>query len=353
MAVFDLKELKKIPYIKTEDLHGRTLTCLTFFDEGEWRVWLAAGNFLLEAKAWPAEAFYFAREPAEARDFSSHFLNFMAQRASYASLMRPLNGLQDDFYNLAAIFAKLEIFKGMSATTKEGMSRIVVTEVEYLFSVCRSIFDLLYEINKIIWKGTRINGEPNKKQLPPKLSKLMQNGESRSSAEVMIKKFNLPTAWADFYERHMDFFMSLRAFRDNIIHNGSQVKSIFAGDGELLVSRKHRPFNEMNIWHEHELQENEIAPLIPALAFVAHQTLAACEDFTVMLEETIEFPPPLVPEMFLFVRGYHTGAFYEKVFDVSARLRAVRENEDELQEKSSDQSVTDFSSAESNDEDKA
>ena len=72
-----------------------------------------------------------------------------------------------------------------------------------------------------------------------------------------------------------------------------------------------------------------------------------------MLEETIEFPPPLVPDMFLFVRGYHTGAFYEKVLDVSARLRSVRGERDSPQENSAGQSVTDFSPAASNDEEEA
>jgi hypothetical protein len=325
VTTLSLSEFEKIPYLNTQTLSGRVFTCLTFYDEGEWRVWLAAGDKLIEVKAWPSEAFYFSKEPAAPGDFCSHFLDFMAQRASFPIMIKPLNGLQDDFYNLSAVFAKLEIFRKMSLIDRNGLSRILVTEVEYLFSVCRSIFDLLYEIHKTMWKGILINGEKTKNQLPSKLSTLMQNGDKPSTAKVMMAKYGLPEAWAVFYEKHSIFFLSLRSFRDNIIHHGSQIHSIFVGEGNLSVSRKHRPFNEMNIWHSHEIEENEVVPLIPALAFVSHQTLAACEDFSIMLESTIDFPPPLVPGMFLHVRGNHTAEFFNTVLDITTRLKALRE----------------------------
>lgn len=326
MTTLSLSEFEKIPYLDTKNIDGRIFTCLTFYDNGEWRVWLAAGEKLVEVKVWPSEAFYFAKEQAAPGDFSSHFLNFMAQRASFPQMMKPLNGLQDDFYNLSATFAKLEIFREMSSTSKSGLSRIVVTEVEYLFSVCRSIFDLLYEIHKTTWENILINGEKNSRKLPSKLSKLMLHETKPSNAKIMMEKYNLPLAWAEFYESHLDFFLSLRSFRDNIIHHGSQISSIFVGDGKLSISRKSRPFNEINIWHDHELEENDVAPLVPALAFVAHQTLAACENFTLMLESTIDFPPALVPDMFLFVRGNHTELFFDTILDITTRLRGLQIN---------------------------
>ncbi|BAQ79814.1 hypothetical protein [Pseudomonas sp. St29] len=326
MTTISPSEFNKIPYLDTENVCGRIFTCLTFYDDGEWRLWVAAGEKLLEMNAWPCEAFYFSKEPAAPGDFFSHFLNFMVQRASFPQMIKPLNGLQDDFYNLSAIFGKLEIFRKMSLSTRDGLSRIIVTEVEYLFSVCRSIFDLLYEIHKKIWNNILINGEKNKKNLPTKLSKLMLNDTKPSNAKIMMEKYNLPLAWAQFYESHLEFFLSLRYYRDNIVHHGSQLSSIFIGDGELSVSQNSRPFNEINIWHDHEVKENNIVPLVPALAFIVHQTLAACENFTVMLESTIEFPPPLVPDMFLYVRGNHTELFFETILDITTRLRARQEN---------------------------
>ncbi|MCF6148183.1 MAG: hypothetical protein E3K37_05945 [Candidatus Kuenenia sp.] len=130
-----VSELSKISHVNSSDLKGRFLASLTFFSQNEWEMWVPAGGELIRMKGWPAEAFYFAEEPEKESDIYSYFLNFLAQRANFSFIQKPYSGLVDDFYNLSAALAKLEHFYKHKDEIGSGVSRIVATEVEYIFSV--------------------------------------------------------------------------------------------------------------------------------------------------------------------------------------------------------------------------
>jgi hypothetical protein len=55
MANIDLSKLSVIPYLDVSNLHGRFISTLMFYDAGAWRMWISAGDQLVEIKAWPAE----------------------------------------------------------------------------------------------------------------------------------------------------------------------------------------------------------------------------------------------------------------------------------------------------------
>jgi hypothetical protein len=59
----ELTKLSAIPYLDVLHLQGRFISTLTFYDAGNWRMWIPAGDQLVEVKAWPAEAFYFSSGP--------------------------------------------------------------------------------------------------------------------------------------------------------------------------------------------------------------------------------------------------------------------------------------------------
>jgi hypothetical protein len=67
MEKIDLSKLAAIPYLDLSDFQGRALSSLCFHD-GDWKMWISAGDQLIQTHAWPAESFYFARAPERPSD---------------------------------------------------------------------------------------------------------------------------------------------------------------------------------------------------------------------------------------------------------------------------------------------
>lgn len=321
MANIDLSKLSIIPYLDISNLHGRFISTLIFYEDGAWRTWISAGDQLVEIRAWPAESFYFAVEPESPTDICFHFLDFIAQRASFPRLQKPILGLRDDVFNLSASLAKISHLNASKDTVGPGVSRMVVTEVEYLFSVCRSVFDLLQEIASGLWETINLHDASlNKKPLKDTFSKMVLFQGRSSTENELIERFGLPAPLADYYVRNTNFFMTLREFRDNIIHRGSQIQTIFSSETGFLIQHSLRPFSDMAIWSEEEQQPNDLVPLFPALCVIVHKTLSACEDFSSTIEQIIQFPPQIAPNMRFFMRGFFNDSFSAALHDANSRL---------------------------------
>jgi hypothetical protein len=321
MQSVDISQLAKIPYLDIGNLQGRFASNLLFHDEGNWRMWLLAGKELVEIKAWPAEAYYFARAPEAPTDICFEFIDFIAQRASYNEVQKPILGLWDDIFNLSTSLAKIAHLHKTKDELGTGVSRMVITEVEYIFSVCKSIFDLLQEIISTLWQWIHLL-DPSvlKKPLRDTFSKTLLHKGQASTAAELTSRFGLPMQLSEFYVRHSAFFMTLREFRDNIIHRGSQVQTIYPGDNGFLISDSVRPFSSMKIWREDEKQTNNLVPLMPALGTVIRNTLAACEDFSTTIQQVIQFPPPIVPGMRFYMRGFFNELFSAVMLDAAQRV---------------------------------
>ena len=284
-------------------------------------MWIPAGNQLIEVKAWPAEAFYFSVEPESSVDIYLHFLDFIAQRASFPELQKAICGLQDDVFNLSASLAKVLHLHTARDVVGTGVSRMVVTEVEYLFSVCKSIYDLLQEIASSLWETIHLHDSSvRKKPLKETFSKMVLFKGRESTQQELSERFGLPQPLAAYCPRNAKFFMSLRDIRDSIVHRGSQIQTIFSSDTGFLIQRSLKPFSDMEIWRDEERHSNDLVPLFPALGVVIHNTLSACEDFSSTIEQVIQFPPPVVPGMKLFMRGYFNGLFSATLRDATSRL---------------------------------
>ena len=305
MAQVKLTELSEIPFLDVGNIQGRLILSLTFYVKGDWSMWIPTDKGIQKIKGWPAEAFYFGDTPELGTDIYFHFLDFLTQRASFASIQKPLRGLNDDFFNLSASLAKLDLLYKKRDEVKAGVSRMVSTEIEYIFSVCRSIFDLLQEIIAQLWTTVRLVDEKAKKQfLPETFSKATALLQKNSRSDCLVEKYGLPSQLAEFYIRNFQFFSSLREFRDNVAHRGSSVDTIFSTERGFAVHDSQAPFSEYGVWTEEHKKANGLCSLRPAIGHVIHQTLAACEDFSRTIESIILFPPPIAPGLHLYMRGY-------------------------------------------------
>ncbi|MCF6148184.1 MAG: hypothetical protein E3K37_05950 [Candidatus Kuenenia sp.] len=152
-----------------------------------------------------------------------------------------------------------------------------------------------------------------KRELPETFSKaILFKGIPRTKGEFS-ERFGLPEQLDAFYCRYTDFFMSLRTFRDNIAHRGSSVDTIFSTEKGFAVSSKTQPFSEYGVWTEEHQLPNNLCSLRPAIGYVIHQTLLACEDFSQTISTVIQFPEEVVPGKHLFMRGFFSGHLISNV----------------------------------------
>lgn len=325
MATVDMQKLSQIPYLDVAELPGRFLSTLMFYDSG-WRMWMVAGDAgdqLIEVKAWPAEMSYFSAAAEAPDDIHIHFLDFIAQRACFQGFQKPFVAIQDDILNLSASLAKLSLLHSSPGQFKQGASRMAATEVEYIFAVCRSLYDLLQELICKLWSQIRpFDTSKPKKQLKETFSEMLKG--NISSASAIAERFNLPEPLADCYFRNAPQFLALRRFRDNVVHRGSQVQTIFNGESGFLIQRRLTPFSDVHMWREDEILPNELVPLLPALGMVIHGGLRACNEFSVTLQQIIQFPPPVVPAMGFFMRGYFNKTLLDVLRDADLRYTEGR-----------------------------
>lgn len=317
--------LSDIPFLTKADLRGRFLACTVFHDADEWQMWmqLEADRFV-KVRAWPAESFYFAASPENENDICSEFLNFVAQSANLSSVMKPFSAIQDDIFNLSASLAKLPILH-LSGPQSPGSTRLAATEVEYILFICRSLFDLLQEVLKSLWDSILL-ADPSvkKKELKKSFADMTLHANTPRTAKQIADRFNLPMPLAECYEGHTPMFLKIRQFRDDLVHRGHRVQTIFNGEKEFLITKNLGSFRDINIWRDAEVITNGLAPLAPVLNLIIYGSLAACEDFAATLARTFKWYEPTVPGMKLYMRGYYNESLKRAFADSDSRLAEGR-----------------------------
>lgn len=202
---------------------------------------------------------------------------------------------------------------------------MAATEVEYILLVGRSMFDLLQEILAKLWVNLRFTDPTRKKNtLPVSFAKMTLSGDNLRSAEQIMESYGLPDVVAKCYARYAPLFLNIRKFRNNLVHDGHRVQTIFCGENGFLIRKQFGPFRNLNIWRDNEVLENDLVPLLPALAMVIHGTLTACEDFAYTLVSCFGFPDPIVLGMNLYMRGYFNEVLLAALADADTRLAEGR-----------------------------
>ncbi|MFY3147954.1 hypothetical protein ACOTF6_06725 [Achromobacter xylosoxidans] len=304
MDQIEFSELAKIPYLDLPNLDGRSIASLSFYADGDWHLWVKTEAGLLRMKAWPSEGFYFAVEPQSARDGYLQFLDFIAQHGNSRGVARPLKGIMDDFFNLGACLKKFDILLDYAEGGQRSASRLVLTELEYLFSLCRSVFDLLQEVIAAQWNSVQLyDAAAKKRELPKSFSDMVLTSNRLRSVEEIASRFRIPQSLAEFYGRSGAFFLMLRTFRDKYVHGGNSPDLVFVTERGFAVRGAAAPFNSFNVWSQEHRLPNDLCSLRPALAYLVTETLRACEDYAKTIQQVIKFPPPICPGFRFFMRS--------------------------------------------------
>lgn len=318
MPLGDILDLHDIPFVDKEQLGGRYIAAMLFFD-GDWHAFvpIEGDRKVIRTKAWPAEATYYGTHPESPTDLTTDFLQFFGQRANFTVVKQHYSAILEHIQSIATSLYKLE---ALHAIKHPGSSRLATTEIEYLLTVCRSIFDHLQEALAKLWETVQLNGAITKKQgLPKSFAKMVEAGNRRQTAADLSARYALPVDIASGYVRHAEMFLRIREFRNRFIHGGRPTDTIFKGETEYQVRRHFGPFRDLDIWDEAEVEPNEIVPLKPILAQIVHGTFYACEDFARTWSNYIQHPPATAPNMQLFVRGYFNVHLISALNDAEGR----------------------------------
>jgi hypothetical protein len=304
-----LAELNKLPHIDCDDLNGRIFPLHAYHDDaGDWHLWIPANGKLMPIAGKPVESCYFAKQAASDEDLRFVFLEFIHQRALWPDVGRLAGGIYADVYNLAASLAKVELLFNHSRSAGTDASRMVITEIEYIFLVCRSLFDLLQETMVCIWNRVQLHDESIKKrQLPTSFRKMVLSDNSPLTVDQIVNKFKIPESLACAYNNHSDFFVWLRQYRDYIAHGGKSFDMVFVTEEGFAVSKDEKPFAAMDIWCDTNSLKNNLGSVRSVISHLICKTFAAFEHMIIELQHTIQFPPAVAPGYKIFMCGPHVS----------------------------------------------
>lgn len=232
----DNDELQKLFYL-ADELHGRAVPMLPVYDpeyDGEhvpewaddpdWFLAVIQNGRVHWLDSYPAESRYFGKEAASERDIFFPFVHFYTQHASWPNLMGILERIEDDIQNLAMCMTKIGLYQHLSQSSSLETRRFVVSEIEYIFTVCRSLYDLLQEIARNSWDIVHLE-EGGKNPLPSSFASIALSGDEPVPGEELEEKYGLSQTLADFYESEAEEFARIRSFRDSIHHHGQTIAS--------------------------------------------------------------------------------------------------------------------------------
>lgn len=298
---------KKLFYL-SPGLKNRPIVILPAVDDaGQFHVWgFKNDGGLLDIKPLALiEHTYLARKAASDEDLKLHFLNLFFQKNTNAKVFDELSFIQQDIHNLAASLEKMSIFEDLAKTSKKHTSRFAETEVEYIFGLCRSIFDAYQRIAHVTWDGIRLVDVSVKKQsLPMSFADMVlkENSEVRSSEDLQAN-YGLPSQWASFYVQEAHFFKYVRRIRDAVHHKGLSIDYVYATDDGFKVGVEHKQFKYV-LEHLKNIPDNgKLIPLYTIISKVVSETFMCGERFIEMISPIIGFSEDLAPGYHIYLRG--------------------------------------------------
>jgi hypothetical protein len=315
-ANVDARELAKIPYLRAEVVGDRQAALTSLWDGTEWHAWIPgpSGTLVHMRPRELAEGTYVAKAPARADDIHLPFAEFFWKRASWPAVGHWYNAILEDLHQLAAAVAKIDFFWAMREHAQGGglgIRRFVGSELEYLLTVCRSVFDELQEVVRAIWSKVRLVDEElqrRKGTLPPSFRKMVMSDGNLMQADEIGRRHNVPPPLAAAYQSAGSFLKVLRELRDGIIHHGRDAPIVLTGERGFILGKGEPGFASLPIWKpEHSFNEHAVS-LRPAVAYLVATTLYTCNTFADVLGQIFAFPPDVAPDHHLFVRSVHGGA---------------------------------------------
>lgn len=307
-----IEHLSGLPYLDVSNLGSRVVHLMPYWDGERWHAWIPTPDRLMPLLITDTvRADYVAKKPAASSDVLVPFIDIVWQRLSWPEVVAHLSSIIEDFHCLGASWSKLDVFCRERERWGDQVGVFASTELDYLFILARSIFDLLQEMIATLWNGrVRLSGEraEARSKLPKEFRKVVLDGNTVRAAAAIEADFGLPPAMAAIYEHFTPFFLSVREFRDRVVHGIGIRQIIFVTERGFCVDPRSKVFGRFNVWTDASRYNDNLWSLLPLVADVIIQTIDCCNHLVQSFAQQIQLPPEIAPEYHVFTRGYHTSA---------------------------------------------
>lgn len=310
-----LDDLAKTSFLKCTQIDERTIPLQSCFnDDGEWEMWFPSSSGLVRVQGdGPVEGPYFAKKAVKNGDGFLEFINWILKRAYFNEIVGLENSILEDIQNLGASIDKIDFFHRCWLKDKSQIeSRYVATEIEYIFKVCRSIFDLLQEISQIIWRRFKyLDDEAAKKELKKSFADIVLCRGVIRTIKELVHRFQIPEQLAQFYYQQSEFFVWLRNYRDKIVHSGKGVDLVVITKKGFAIATDKEPFSSLSIWNDKNTQPNNLGSVRAVCAYAVLNTIKALEAYAYTIQRLMKFPEDIAPNHKIFIRGPHISRLIE------------------------------------------
>lgn len=308
-------DIEKVTYISIDTLDDRIIPLQPCYQgDSKWEMWLPTVKGLVSAKINSmADGCYYSKKPASDSDIYIEFINLVMKKAYYNDLVHFENGILEDISNLSTSATKINLFHELWRKDNNLINgRFVTTELEYIFKVCRSLFDLLQEVIKKIWSRFKyIDPNLQTKHLKSTFSSMVLFDNKLSSARDISTRFKIPIQLAEFYERNGRFFNWLRSYRDDISHGGHNIKYLYIMEDGFAVSVDEKPFSELDFWESTILKKNNLGSVRALIAYAILNTLNTLQDFSQVIQSIMKLPDDISPKYNVFITGENIDILHQ------------------------------------------
>lgn len=277
-----------------------------YVDEQDWHLFIPNpdGGLTLMRDARPSKSVYFGAEAADEDDIQIPFMTFYYQHASFPNIIEYFRSINEDLHNLSACISKFGLYQHLSTETNLDVSDFVLTELEYVFSVCRSLFDTLHMVARESWSNIQLF-EGGANELPSKLSDMALTGYDPVPSSELTERYGIREPLAEYYEGLAEFLSDLKYYRDSIHHYGGSFEIVFLLDDGIAVDTGQEPYSEFNAWDESQTVENELGPIWPFISHIIGNTLQFMNELPDAVFADIRIPTEIAPDYGLYIRGPH------------------------------------------------
>ena len=280
---FAQQEGSRWPFVDHSPIDKRGIYPRAYYNEEDDRVcinvWLVRDRTLIHLPDDYIGPFWAKAPIDKSIDLYFPLLQMIAQHYSYKYVVeRHYVHLQGDIVNLAAILRKhfvlLDYFRRNEAYET---CVLVSTELEFLFTVVRSMFDHMIGI---FCELRRINGKDHPKESFNKMFN-KSNGQLKN-----IDERKAPKSFLDFCENWRPFFLSTTNIRDNVIHRGQSLEWITCRQDGFAVRCDEHPYNGLSICQSDNVK-NDTVSVLAIMAWAMKQVFEAMADFANALERSV------------------------------------------------------------------
>lgn len=250
------------------------------------------------------EGEYFGVESAGEGDIQIPFMTYYYQHASFSNIVEYFPSIGEDIRNMSASLSKFAIHQYLSQHSDFDVRPFIRTELEYLISVSRSMFDTIYMIARESWHTIKFF-EGGQDKLPYRLTDLVLDDYDPIPSESLIEDYGLPEHLAEYFEELAEELTQIKYYRDSIHHYGRSLEIIFELDDGIAVDTSKKPYSDFDAWSDGQVNENDLGSIWPFIAQIIGSTMDILNNLFQAVFQDVALPPEIAPDYGVYLRGPH------------------------------------------------